>query len=147
MQWLRRTHNRIQRARLLGLYALVAIVGLAWLGYGAQSTINSIDLMRDGETVEARVTSVVPDSGDDSRFVPTWEYRVDGERYSYTQDNPTVSPEPEIGDRRELLVDPDDPSDVTLPGFLGLWAGPIALLAFGVLAFLALAWRLRRRRR
>lgn len=147
MQWLRRTYNGIQRARMIGLYVLVAVVGIAWLGFGVNETVNSIDLVRNGERVEGRVVSSVPDSSDPSRFEPTYEYRIDGERYLYTQDNPTVKPEPEPGDRRELLVDPDDPHDVRLPGFLGLWIGPIVLLLFGVLAFLALAYRLLRRRR
>ena len=146
MQWLRRTYTGIQRTRRIGLYVLVFAVGVAWLCFGVQATANSIDIMRDGETVQARVIDVIPESGDDSRFVPTYEYRVDGEQYTWTMDNPTVKPKPDIGSRRELLVDPDDPHDVTVPGFLGLWFAPIALLVFGALAFFALWYRLLRRR-
>ncbi len=72
MQWLRRTNDGIQRTRRVGLFVLVAVVGLAWLGFGVDATL------------------------------------------------------------------------VTAPGFLDVWGGPIALLTFGVLAFLALAYRLRR---
>jgi hypothetical protein len=139
--------SALMRFRRTTLLLAVAAFGIVAIVLGIYHGWRAIDLVRTGDRVEGRVVDVHPDEGSDDRFEPEYEYRVDGESYRHHQTNPSVKPRPELGARRELIVDRDGPRDVTIPSFTGLWATPLTLVVFGLLARWALWYRLVRPRR
>jgi Protein of unknown function (DUF3592) len=56
---------------------------------------------------------------------------ADGRTVEFTSSSGSSSP-PDVGDRVEVLYDPDDPQDAQLSGFFSLWLWPIALGGVGI---------------
>ncbi|MCP4306024.1 MAG: DUF3592 domain-containing protein [bacterium] len=102
------------------------------------------------DTVEGVVVELEQsfDSDGDDLYKPTYEYVVAGETYRYQS---RVSYGgllvPDIGDRRTLLYNPDNPRDVQVRSMLVMLGLPLILLVVPLLILGAMFWASVRRRR
>jgi len=72
--------------------------------------------------------------GDDSgMYSPMFEYSVNGIKRTYQSHSSSSSPEFEIGDTVEILVDPNDAQSVMVNSFLERWLAPSILGFLGAL--------------
>jgi hypothetical protein len=86
------------------------------------------------------------DSEGSVTYNPVVEFTVDGRSIQFTSSSGSSSP-PSVGDRVEVLYDPDDPSDARLSGFLDLWFFPLVAGALAlVCGVVGLVFLLRTRR-
>ena len=124
------------------LMFMVVGVGL-WL-------LGNVNRLVTHDTVEGVVVELEQsfDSDGDDLYKPTYEYVVDGNTYRYqSQVSYGGLLVPDIGDRRSLLYNPDDPTDVQVRSMLVLVGLPLLLLAIPLLILGGMFWASIRRRR
>ncbi len=80
--------------------------------------------------VKATVIAYDNQSEGSSMYSPLFEFSFNGVKRTYQSHVSSSSPEFEIGESVEILVDPNDPQSVLINTFLGRW------LAFAILGFL-----------
>lgn len=129
----------------MAVVLLVPVVaGLGWW------LLSNISRVLTHEDVEAVVVDLVPtvDSDGDTLFRPVYEYRVDGATYRYES---MVSlgglAVPDLGDRKTLLYDPDQPGDARVQNYFLLLVLPLILLAIPLLILAAMFWTMLRHSR
>ena len=138
-------------ARPLGclktFFAVPLILMVVLVGFWLVSNVNH--LLTD-DTVEGVVVELEQsfDSDGDDLYKPTYEYEVGGNTYRYqSQVSYGGLLVPDIGDRRTLLYNPDDPTDVQVRSMLVLVWLPLLLLAIPLLILGGMFWASIRRRR
>jgi hypothetical protein len=57
------------------------------------------------------------DGGGSTMYTPTFSYSYNGKEYTYTSSTSSSSPDFKIGEAAEILVDPDNPSNVLVNSF------------------------------
>jgi hypothetical protein len=120
------------------------VLGLGWW------LVSNISRVLTNETVDAVVVELIPsvDSDGDTLYRPVYEYRVDGNTYRYeSMANLGGVLVPDLGDRRTLLYDPDQPGDARVQNYFLLLILPAVLLAIPLLILAALFWVMLRRSR
>jgi hypothetical protein len=112
--------------------------------------VSNISRVLTHETVDAVVVDLIPsvDSDGDTLYRPVYEYRVDGATYRYeSMANLGGMLVPDLGDRRKLLYNPDQPGDARVQNYFLLLILPAVLLAIPLLILAALFWVALRRSR
>ncbi|MDJ0498956.1 MAG: DUF3592 domain-containing protein [Acidimicrobiia bacterium] len=124
--------------RLIAVVLLLPVVlGLSWW------LLSNISRVLTHESVEAVVVDLIPsvDSDGDTLYRPVYEYQVDGATYRYeSRASLGGMVVPNIGDRKTLLYDPDQPGDARVQNYLLLLILPLILLAVPVLILAAMLW-------
>jgi hypothetical protein len=124
------------------LILMVVVVGFWFLG--------NVNGLLNHDTVEGVVVELEQSSDNDGDvlYKPTYEYEVGGNTYRYqSQVSYGGLLVPDIGDRRTLLYNPDDPTDVQVRSMLVLVWLPLILLVVALLILGGMFWAWVRRRR
>lgn len=131
--------------RLVAVILLLPVVlGLGWW------LLSNISRVLTHESVEAVVVDLIPsvDSDGDTLYRPVYEYRVDGTTYRYeSMANLGGMVVPDLGDRRTLLYNPNQPDDARVQNYFLLLILPLVLLAIPLLMLAAMLWATLRRSR
>jgi len=61
------------------------------------------------------------DGGSTTMYTPTYGYSYNGKNYTYTSSTSSSSPDYDIGEKVEVLVDPDNPEEVLVNAFWERW--------------------------
>jgi hypothetical protein len=120
------------------------VLGLGWW------LLSNISRVLTHETVEAVVVDLIPtvDSDGDTLYRPVYEYRVEGATYRYeSMASLGGLVVPDLGDRRALLYNPDQPGDARVQNYFLLLILPSVLLAIPLLLLAAMFWATLRRGR
>jgi Protein of unknown function (DUF3592) len=121
-------------AVLIVVAAVMAVFTARFVATAERTEGTVIDLSRS-EDSEGSVT-----------YSPVVRFTADGRTIQFTSSSGSSSP-PSVGDRVEVLYDPDDPDDARLSGFLDLWLFPLVAGAIGIACGAIggfIAWRTRR---
>ncbi|MDJ0923383.1 MAG: DUF3592 domain-containing protein [Acidimicrobiia bacterium] len=127
--------------------AILLVPVVVGLGYWLLSNMSRV-LTHD--SVDAVVVDLIPsvDDDGDTLYRPVYEYQVDGATYRYeSMVNLGGVVVPDIGDRKTLLYNPDQPGDARVRNYLLLLVLPAILLAIPLLIFAAMFWAMLRRSR
>lgn len=130
---------------VLGLILIPMIIGSGiWF-------LSNVNRVLNHESVEAVVVDLIAstDSDGDTVYAPVYEYDVAGDTYRYqSQVSLGGVVVPDIGDRKTLLYNPDDPGDARVRNMFLLLVLPLILVAVPLLILIAIGWaRVRRRNR
>jgi hypothetical protein len=112
------------------------------LGVGAWYAYTSWRFVSEGREVPATVVALERVSGSDGvSYSPVFEYRVDGQTYTYESVNSSNPPTHEVGEQTTLLVMADDPESARENSFWELWLLPTIMCPVsglvGVIAIVA----------
>lgn len=112
---------------------LVGLLVIALLGVfagGSLWMIRNLGRMATSQTAEAVVVELIPDFDSDGvTYAPVVEYEVGGVTYRLqSQVSYGGLAVPEIGDRKQVLYNPDDPTDAVFRSFWTLWFLPILMI-------------------
>ena len=102
------------------------------------------------ETAEAVVVDLIQtvDSDGDTLYRPVYEFVVDGRNYRYeSMVNLGGIVVPDIGDRKTLLYNPENPSDARVRNYFLLLGLPALLLTVPLVAIAGIVYATMRRRR
>lgn len=143
-----------QRSSCLGTGCLTTVVifvlipislGLGWW------LLSNLGRVMTHESAEAVVVDLIQtvDSEGDTLYRPVYEFEADGQTYRYeSMVNLGGVLVPDIGDRKTLLFNPDNPSDARVRNYFLLLGLPALLLAIPLLAIFGIVYAgVRRRRR
>jgi hypothetical protein len=110
----------------LGIGIVAVAIGAVWtfttarFVSGAERTGGTVIDLSRSEDSEGSVT-----------YSPIVRFKVEGRTIQFTASSSSSSP-PSVGERVEVLYDPDDPHDARLSGFLDLWGGPMIVGGLGI---------------
>lgn len=115
--------------------ALLALVGVALL-------VSAVLVARDswslrGKDTKVSATIVEIESPPDGGRHPIYEFEYEGETYRHESPVSTATRRTDVGEERELYIDPDDPEKAKETGFIAMWFATIMLTAFGVALLVA----------
>ena len=102
------------------------------------------------DAIDAQIVELIRETGaeGDPVYKPVYEYQVDGRIYRYTS---AVSLGgalvPDVGDRRTLLYDPNNPSNARVRNYFTLLLLPAVGVAIPLLVLGLMIWAALRRRR
>lgn len=129
---------------VLGLILIPMVIGSGlWF-------VSNLNRVLTHEPVEAVIVDLIAstDSDGDVTYAPVYEYDVEGQTYRYQS---LVSlgglAVPDIGDRKTLLYNPDDPGDARVRNMFLLLILPAILVLIPVLILVTIGWAAVRRRR
>jgi hypothetical protein len=92
---------------------------------------------KNAKVVKATITEYQSyESRDDNgnttvMFTPVFEYEFKGTKHTYVSTTSSSSRDYEIGQKVDMLVNPDDPQDVLINSFMGKWFLPLLLGIMG----------------
>ena len=148
-----RSRRRSRRADWTPWAGLTLGVGL--LLACAATFVHTLRFVTDAERSTGTVIDLDSQMSDgDIVYYPEVRFTTaEGRTVEFKSSSGSSSP-PDVGDRVEVLYDPDDPRDAQLSGFFSLWLWPIACgglgIAFSVFSLFSPGWGLlargRRRR-
>ena len=126
---------------LLGVAAVLVVVA-------AVVAVSTARFVANAERTEGTVIDLSrsEDSEGSVTYSPVVRFTVEGRTIQFTSSSGSSSP-PSVGDRVEVLYDPDDPHDARLSGFLDLWLFPLVAGAIALIASVIGVVFLRRTRR
>jgi Protein of unknown function (DUF3592) len=110
-------------------------IGIGLLAAGAATFVHTLRFVQGAERATGTVIelSEETDSEGDVTFHPVVRFTTAEGRTVEFVSSSGRSPAPwSVGDRVEVLYDPDDPKDAELSGFFDLWLFPIAFTGVGV---------------
>ena len=113
------------------------VLGLGWW------LLSNISRVLTHETAEGTVVDLIQtfDDDGDPLYRPVYEYVVGGQTYRYeSMVNLGGIGVPDVGDRKTLLYNPDDPSDARVQNYLLLLVLPVILPAIPIGILAALFW-------
>jgi Protein of unknown function (DUF3592) len=121
--------NHVQRWIPRVLFGLAALL----LATGAATLVDAARFVRGAERTTGTVIDLDARTSDgDLVYYPMVRFTTaGGRRVEFTSSSGSSSP-PDVGDRVEVLYDPDDPQDAQLSGFFSLWLWPIVLGGVGI---------------
>ncbi|HEY2980718.1 MAG TPA: DUF3592 domain-containing protein [Anaerolineales bacterium] len=108
----------------------VILFGLgAWYGFTSWRFVSA------GSEVPATVIALTENYSSDSgtTYSPVFEYRVNGQTYTYESVNTSDPPSHQVGDRATLLVDPSNPKRARENTFWELWLLPVIMCPVSLL--------------
>jgi hypothetical protein len=73
------------------------------------------------------------DGGSTTMYAPVFEYQFNGQTYQYTSSTSSSSPEYDVGEEVEVLVDPKNPNEVLINTFWEKWFLSLVLGIMGVM--------------
>jgi hypothetical protein len=130
-------------------FIVVAVLVPVSLGLGWW-LFSNVGRVLTHESVEAVVVDLIQtvDSDGDTLYRPVYEFEVGGESYRYES---MVSLGgiviPDIGDRKTLLYNPDNPADARVRNYFLLLGLPAILLAIPLVAIFGILYAVMRRKR
>jgi len=142
MQELSQKHEEMKRSgahvgRLVGLIfmsiGMVMLVVVFYLLYTHQQFEKNA-LTVKGTVVEFQsYESRNKNSSSTTMYTPVFEYEFKGKKYTYVSTSSSNIKEYEVGERLDILVDPENPSEVLVNSFMEKWFLPILLGFMGAL--------------
>ena len=104
-------------------------------GIGALYGFASWRFVSAGSEVPATVISLTENYSSDSgtTYSPVFEYRVNGQTYTYESVNTSDPPSHQVGDHTTLLVDPKNPQSARENTFWELWLLPVIMCPVSLL--------------
>jgi hypothetical protein len=126
------------------LFLVPTILGVGWW------LASNVERVLTHEAIEAVVVDLIPrtDSDGDTVYAPVYEYEVAGQTYRYeSQVGLGGIIVPDLGSRRTLLYDPDNPGDARVRNWFFLLILPGLLVVVPLLVLVALGWSTVRRRK
>jgi cytoskeletal protein RodZ len=142
MQELSQKHEEIKRSganvgRLVGLIfmsiGMVMLVFVFYLLYTHQQFEKNAHTV-NGTVVEFQsYESRNENSSSTTMYTPVFEYEFKGKKYTYVSTSSSNIKEYEVGEPLEILVDPENPSEVLVNSFMEKWFLPLLLGFMGAL--------------
>jgi len=142
MQELSQKHEEMKRSgahvgRLVGLIfmsiGMVMLVVVFYLLYTHQQFEKNA-LTVKGTVVEFQsYESRNKNSSSTTMYTPVFEYEFKGKKYTYVSTSSSNIKEYEVGESLDILVDPENPSEVLVNSFMEKWFLPILLGFMGAL--------------
>ena len=124
---------------------LVIIIGFMLLFGGIFSAVGvglrkSVDKTQEGCTVSAEAEVTEMKYNDDNTKTPVYSYIYNGKELTFHNDYYSSDPPYQVGDKAEILIDPDDPQRAFVPGDKTVYmvSTVFMVLGFGVLGLAAL---------
>ena len=114
---------------------LLALVGIGLIVAAFLVARDSIALRSKDTTVMATIVDI--ESPPDGGSHPIYEFEYDGETYRHESPVSNGTRRTDVGDERELYIDPKDPDKAKEAGFMGMWFAPMMLGVFGVATLVA----------
>ncbi len=118
--------------------------------WGVYAATISWKLQTEGETTTGTVTRLVESKTSEGYccvYSPVVEFEVNGQTYSFENNNASNSPDYEIGSQVKVRYDPADPNTAQINEFADRWLFPIIIIPAMTFAALLLnffmirAWR------
>lgn len=113
------------------IFAMVGFLMLLGSGLWAKSVASFVDeaASTQGEVIEM----VMRRSSDSTTYAPKYRFVVDGQQvYTVTSSSGSNPPGYEVGEKLQVLYNPQNPSDAKINSFMGLWFGPVLVGAMGL---------------
>ncbi len=140
---------RVGRATLLRwIPRFFLVLGVVFLLVAAVTLVLTLRFVVGAERTTGTVVGLSreTDSEGDVFFFPTVRFTTSDERTIVFRSSSGSGSPPRLGDRIDVLYDPDDPQDARLSGFFHLWLAPIVFGFIGAVATsvsLVILWRTR----
>ena len=123
--------------RIVGtIFMSVGMVMLAvvfYLIYSHQQFEKSAKVVKATMTAYQSYESRDDNGNTTTMFTPVFEYEFKGKAYTHVSTTSSSSKDYEIGEKIDVLVNPDDPQDVLINSFMGKWFLPLLLGIMGAL--------------
>jgi hypothetical protein len=112
---------------------VVLALAVALLAAGAATLVHTMRFVQGAERTTGTVIDLSEDFSSDDGTVHTVVRftSAEGRTVEFRSSTGSSSP-PDVGDRVDVLYDPDDPQDAELSGFFDLWLWAIALGGLGI---------------
>ena len=123
---------------------------MAFCLWGAYAASISWKLQTEGEITTGTVTRLEESETSEGYccvYAPVVEFEVNGQKYSFENDNASSSPDYEIGSQVKVRYDPADPNTAQINEFSDRWLFPIIIIPAMIFAsllvnfFMIRAWR------
>ncbi len=142
MQELSQKHEEMKRSgahvgRLVGL--IFMSIGMVMLGVVFYLLYTHQQFEKNALTVKGTVVefqsyeSRNKNSSSTTMYTPVFEYEFKGKKYTYVSTSSSNIKEYEVGERLDILVDPENPSEVLVNSFMEKWFLPLLLGFMGAL--------------
>ena len=118
--------------------------------WGVYAAVIAYRLETTGGVAEGEVTCLEESSSPEGgccTYSPVVEFEVNGQAYSFDGDTASYPPEYEVGERVEVLYDPNDPNTAQINKYSERWLMPILLIpsmlcgSIILTFFMVRAWR------
>lgn len=122
--------------RLVGLiFMSIGMVMLAVAGYliYAHQQFEKNAVTVKGTVVEFQSYISNNDNSSTTMYTPVFEYEYKGKKYTYVSTSGSNVKEYEVGERIDILVDPENPDDVLVNSFMEKWFVSVLLGFMGTL--------------
>ncbi len=141
MQEFHQRHEAMKRSgtkvgRLVGLiFMSIGMVLLAIAGYliYAHQQFEKNAVTVKGTVVEFQSYISNNDNSSTTMYTPVFEYEYKGKKYTYVSTSGSNVKEYEVGERIDILVDPENPDDVLVNSFMEKWFVSVLLGFMGTL--------------
>ena len=141
MQELRQKHEEMKRSganvgRLVGLIfmsiGMVMLAVVVYLLYTHQQFEKNARTVK-GTVVEFQSYESRNNNSSTTMYTPVFEYELKGKKYTYVSTSSSNIKEYEVGERLDILVDPENPAEVLVNSFMEKWFLPLLLGFMGTL--------------
>jgi hypothetical protein len=129
--------SSVNVGRLVG--TIFMFIGVILLGIAVWIYSNNKQFEKRAERVMGKVSgydnyeSSNDDGGSTTMYTPIFEYSFNGKEYLKPGSVSSSSPDFEIGEPVEILVDPLNPEEILIESFSQKWLGIIILLVLGTI--------------
>jgi hypothetical protein len=124
--------GRIVGALFMGI-GIVMLLVVAYLIYSHQQFEKNAKVVKATVTEYQSYNSRDDDGSTTTMFTPVFEYEFKGTKHTYVSNTSSSSKDYEIGEKVDMMVNPDDPQDVLIDSFMGKWFLPLLLGFMGTL--------------
>lgn len=117
---------------------LILLIGAVLLAISFVIIVNRYKFKSSADTVTATVSNLYPVSssdGDGYTYKAEFEYSYKGLIYRKNDSSSSNPPTYSIGESVEIFVNPNDPYDILVNGFMGFWFFPMIIFFIGLVLF------------
>jgi len=122
--------GRIVGTLFMGI-GMVMLLVVAYLIYSHQQFAKNAMVVKATLTAYQSYDSRDDDGSTTTMFTPVFEYEFKGTKHTYVSNSSSSSQDYEIGEKVDMMVNPDDPQDVLVDSFMGKWFLPLLLGIMG----------------
>lgn len=122
--------GRIVGALFMGI-GMVMLAIVCYLIYSHQQFENRAKVVKATLTTYQSYNSRDNDGSSTTMYTPVFEYEFKGITHTHVSNTSSSSKDYEIGERVDMMVNPDAPQDVLIDSFMGKWFLPMLLGVMG----------------
>lgn len=122
--------GRIVGTLFMGI-GMVMLLVVGYLIYSHQQFEKNAKVVKATLTAYQSYDSRDDDGSTTTMFTPVFEYEFKGTKHTYVSNSSSSSKDYEIGEKVDMMVNPDDPKDVLVDSFMGKWFLPLLLGIMG----------------